>query len=320
VHLWLGYVQWQHGDLPDALQSMAQCTEQNELWGSNYAIGQTYADAFMVCMLLDRGSVEEARHVFELAHDGLRIGDGARLFVEARAKVEHVSGDHARALASLESIADEMTVMQNPVWRPWRSMRARVLAALGRHEEAVGLVEEELVLARRWGTPALVGKTLLVLGDLLDGSPDDRRRATTFVEEAVALLETTANRLDLARGLALLGERTADDDQERARELLGRALDLAETCAADSLRARVAGRLTGLGVDVPAVPRIRVTLTASERRIAGLAADGVAFPEIAQSLFVTTRTVTTIVSAVSERLGVSSPAELHAALDRLPPA
>jgi DNA-binding NarL/FixJ family response regulator len=134
----------------------------------------------------------------------------------------------------------------------------------------------------------------------------------------VALLETTRNRLDLARGLSMLGARVAASDPDRARTLLGRALDLAETCTADALHAEVSARLVGLGVDVPPGPRQRAALTASERRIAELAADGAAFPEIAQSLFVTTRTVTTIVGSVSERLGAASPHELRAALDRLP--
>ena len=299
VHLWVGYVQWQHGDLPDALQSMVQCTEQNELWGSNYAIGQSYADAFTICMLLDRGSLEEAQHVVDLAEDAFRIGDGSRLFTEARAKVEHTRGDHQQALATLESVAGEVTVMENPVWRPWRSMRARVLARLDRLDEAVALATEELVLADLQGQAG-------------DGA------ATALVEEAVALLETTRNRLDLARALSMLGDRVAATDPDRACTLLRRALDLAETCTADALRETVAARLAELGVDVPPGPRQRAALTASERRIAELAADGAAFQEIAQSLFVTTRTVTTIVGSVSERLGAASPHELRAALDRLP--
>jgi DNA-binding NarL/FixJ family response regulator len=116
----------------------------------------------------------------------------------------------------------------------------------------------------------------------------------------------------------MLGEHCAGTDPDRARLLLRRALELAETCTADALRADVSARLADLGVDVPAGPRQRVGLTASERRIAELVADGTAFQEIAQSLFVTTRTVTTIVGSVSERLGAASPHELRAALDRLP--
>ena len=148
-----------------------------------------------------------------------------------------------------------MTVMENPVWRPWRSMRARVLARLDRLDEAVGLATEELVLARRWGAPAPVGKTLLVLADLRGQAGDES--ATALVEEAVALLETTRNRLDLARALSMLGDRVATTDPDRARTLLRRALDLAETCTADALRTSVAERLAGLGVDVPPGPRQR---------------------------------------------------------------
>ena len=101
---------------------------------------------------------------------------------------------------------------------------------------------------------------------------------------------------------------------ERAESAFGRALTLADSCGADVLRAAVASTMTGLGIAVPTGPRDRLVLTVSERRIAELAADGVAFPDIAQSLFVTTRTVSTIVRSVSERLGAATTEELRAGL------
>jgi DNA-binding SARP family transcriptional activator/tetratricopeptide (TPR) repeat protein len=310
VHLWLGYVQWQHGDLPDALQSMAHCTEQNDLWGSNYAVGQSYADAYMICMLLDRGSVEEAEHALDLTRDGFRIGEGVRLFAEAEAKVHFTRGRYVEALAALESVQDVMSTVHNPVWRPWRSMRAQVLARLGRREEALALVEEELTLARRWGTDTLVGKTLRVLGELRgeDGLP--------MLQEAVALLRHGPRRLELAQALRALGTLLTGRDDAAARDALEEALDLAERCGAYSLRERVAGLLGELGVEVPAEPRIRQAFTASERRIVELAVAGVPYPDIAQSLFATTSTVTTIVEAVCSRLGATDLDGLGRALDR----
>jgi DNA-binding CsgD family transcriptional regulator len=194
-------------------------------------------------------------------------------------------------------------------------MQARVLAGLGRHDEAVALVVHELELARRWGTAALVGKTTYILADLVSRVDDDR--ALSLAQEAVELLETTRNRLDLARALALLGERYAGLGDDRAGDVLHRALALADSCGADSLYARIAETMTGLGIDVPTERRDRVDLTLSERRIAELAADGVPFPDIAQSLFVTTQTVSTIVRSVSERLGAGSAEELRRGLARV---
>jgi DNA-binding NarL/FixJ family response regulator len=289
---------------------MAHCTEQNDLWGSNYAVAQSYADAYMICMLLDRGSVEEAEHALELIRDGFRIGEGVRLFAEAEAKVHFTRGRYAEALAALESVQDVMSTVHNPVWRPWRSMRAQVLARLGRRDEALALVEEELELARRWGTDTLVGKTMRVLGELRgeEGLP--------LLREAVARLRNSPRRLELAQALRALGTLLSGRDDAAAREALDEALELAERCGAYSLRERVAGLLRELGVEVPTEPRSRQAFTASERRIVELAVAGVPYPDIAQSLFATTSTVTTIVEAVCSRLGAGDLDELREALDR----
>jgi DNA-binding NarL/FixJ family response regulator len=55
-------------------------------------------------------------------------------------------------------------------------------------------------------------------------------------------------------------------------------------------------------------------LTASERRIATLAAEGLSNPEIAQALFVTKKTVETHLGNAYRKLGIRSRRELGAAL------
>jgi DNA-binding CsgD family transcriptional regulator len=55
-------------------------------------------------------------------------------------------------------------------------------------------------------------------------------------------------------------------------------------------------------------------LTASERRIAGLAADGLSNPEIAQALFVTRKTVEAHLANAYGKLGIRSRTELPQAL------
>ncbi len=62
-------------------------------------------------------------------------------------------------------------------------------------------------------------------------------------------------------------------------------------------------------------------LTGSERRVADLAVSGMTNREIAQSLFVTTRTVEIHLSSVYRKLGITSRGELRDAIHdpTLPP-
>lgn len=311
VHLWHGFAQWRHGDLRDALQSMAHCTEQNERWGANH-VGQPYTDAFMIGMLLDRGDVEAARETLELARDRPRMGEGVRLYGEAEAAVLLAEGDAAAALATLEAVQHTMAAVSNPAWRAWRSARAQVLAALGRTDEAADLLAEELALARRWGEPGLVGSLVHRLGSL--------RGDADLLREAVGLLAASSRRLDLARAKAALARVLhalgSPGDADEVATLLREAFLLAETCAADGLRDEVAGLMAAARVAVPADRDRPVRLTAAERRIAGMAADGVPQAEIAQALFVTCSTVQTLLDSVTRRLGADSLEDLRAALAR----
>jgi DNA-binding NarL/FixJ family response regulator len=56
------------------------------------------------------------------------------------------------------------------------------------------------------------------------------------------------------------------------------------------------------------------SLTASERRVARFAADGLSNKDIAQALFVTTKTVEVHLSNVYRKLGIGSRSELPQAL------
>ncbi|MGZ6804225.1 MAG: hypothetical protein ACXVFU_14365, partial [Nocardioidaceae bacterium] len=311
VHLWLGYVQWHQGDLRESLQSMAHCTEQNEQWGADH-VGQPYTDAFMVSMLLDRGDVPAAREMLELARDRPRVGEGVRLYGEVEAAVLRAEGDPAGALRVLDSVRDAMAVVANPAWRPWRSRRAEALAALGRREEAVALVTEELAAARRWGAPAVVGRALRVLGEVA--------RDADALREAAEELGRSSRRFELARARLALGRLLAEQAGplgEEAREALLEAVALADTCAADGLRRDAVAVLERAGVAVPSLPPERVRLTAAETRIATMAVDGLPQTEIAQALFITCSTVQTIVESVSARLGAGTLDELRSALARL---
>lgn len=123
------------------------------------------------------------------------------------------------------------------VWSPWRALRARALGALGDHDAARELADEELVLARGTGAPWLIGRGLRLRAEL------DGAAGVLALHEAVAFLEHSSARLEhakavmaLARALAAAGRR--DDAATQA----GRAREVAAACGADAL-ARAAGDL-----------------------------------------------------------------------------
>jgi DNA-binding CsgD family transcriptional regulator len=195
--------------------------------------------------------------------------------------------------------------------RPWASLAAPLLAQLGDRDRARGLAERELQEARAWGTPRVIGGALRGLGTMTGGAEGIR-----LLREAVTILDASPARLELARALIDLGAALRRANQRsQARDPLRRGLDLAHRCGAGLLEARATDELRATG----ARPRRQVlsgvdALTASERRIADLAAEGLTNREIAQALFVTGKTVETHMGHVFQKLGIRSRGELVSAL------
>ena len=119
-----------------------------------------------------------------------------------------------------------------------------------------------------------------------------------------------------ARTLAPLGAALRRQNRRvEARDPLRRALDLAARCHASALAAEAQDELRACG----ARPRRLVlrgveSLTPTERRVAGLVADGLSNPEVAQTMFVTRATVETHLGAIYRKLDISSRSQLPGAL------
>jgi DNA-binding CsgD family transcriptional regulator len=101
-----------------------------------------------------------------------------------------------------------------------------------------------------------------------------------------------------------------------ARELLRNALDIAHRAGGRLVAEQAETELRATG----ARPRRIVlsgldSLTASERRIAELASQGLTNREIAQTLFITARTVEGHLTSIFRKLRVESRSDLHAALE-----
>jgi DNA-binding CsgD family transcriptional regulator len=166
---------------------------------------------------------------------------------------------------------------------------------------------EEVALARHWGAPSVLGRTLRVAGEL--GGPG----SAEMLREAYTLLEPTVARYELACAELALA-RVTDQPDERER-LLRAALDRATACGSPGLYGQVSAELVADGAVPPPPYEDVVSLTATERRIARLAADGVPASAVAQTLFLTPAVVERTLAEVRERLGVSTDAELGVALD-----
>jgi DNA-binding NarL/FixJ family response regulator len=106
-----------------------------------------------------------------------------------------------------------------------------------------------------------------------------------------------------------------DNRRVEARQLLRRALDVAHQVGAGALARRADTELRATGARPRRVQLSGLeSLTASERRIAELAADGLTNRQIAQTLFVTARTVEGHLTNVFNKLDVKDRTEMRSAL------
>jgi DNA-binding CsgD family transcriptional regulator len=134
--------------------------------------------------------------------------------------------------------------------------------------------------------------------------------------EAVARLDATPARLDHARALVNLGVGLRErGESAQARVALAQGLDIAHGCGAFALAERAREELVAAG----ARPRREAlsgpgALTPAELRTVRMATEGLTNREIAQALFVSTKTVETHLSHAYAKLAIERRAELSAAL------
>jgi DNA-binding CsgD family transcriptional regulator len=309
VNLWRGFTLLRRGELREAQASLEAAQEQFADWG-RVRSRETYGAAFLAAVRVLRGDLPGARAALQASQADDDGSNGYVQLVVSRAMLLLAEGRAQEAVAAAEDLAGRPAFASHPGWAAWRTLLAQALDRVGRTEEGIELAREEVEIGRRFGAAGITGHALWVLGTL------ERARGLEHLEEAVALLEGSTARYELAA--ALLAQGTAlrlKRARSEAREPLRRALALADRCGADVLAAQARSELYAAG----ARPRTTAldgveALTASERRVAELAAEGRSNKDVAQTLFVTPKTVEVHLSSAYRKLGISSRRELGGVL------
>ena len=192
---------------------------------------------------------------------------------------------------------------ENPSIVPWREGAALAHLRLGNREAARGLAADAVERARRFGAPRALGFALRAAALVEDGPARivGLGNAQAELEAANAPLELARVSCDLGAALRAAGRRRDGQMQ------LEKAYALANGIGAVRIAERTAEELAAVGVRPRREPATGLAaLTPSERRVAELAAAGKTNREIAESLFITQKTVETHLGHVYDKLGVRS--------------
>jgi DNA-binding CsgD family transcriptional regulator len=312
--MWRGYCQTRRGDLRAAVADLREaidlCVAHGMLFAWPYNIG------FLALALLEQGEPAEAARVIDQGDfpEQLPVDQVPLVWFRlSRGRLRIETGSPGRGAEELLQVGETVRLVpfDNPSSVPWRRWAAEGLRLLDRNDEARALAAEELALARRWGDPYAIGASLRMLG-LVEGGT----AGIGLLREAVEVLAGSQARLEHARALVDLGAalRRANRRTE-ARERLREGVELARSLGAFGLVGRANQEIAATGARPRKVLQTGLdTLTASERRVAQLAVDGLSNKEIAQTLFVTIKTVEVHLSSAYRKLEISSRAQLDKAL------
>ncbi len=262
----------------------------------------------LVSVSLEQGRVERAEEVLcDLGDTEAKFAGNALWAVvhTARGRVAMAQGQPEVAIGEFRTaghLATDVLGTTNPAVLPWRSEAARALQRMGDLEEAARLAAEEVADARRFGAPRALAMALRAQGLVVHGA-----EGAALAGEAVRVLEGSGAALETARAQVAQGALLrAAGKRTQAQAVLQKGLEGAGACGAHTLARRASDELVALGgrprkAGGPGANR----LTAGERRVARLAADGGTNREIADALFVTPKAVSFHLSNAYRKLGIS---------------
>lgn len=306
--MWRAIARESMGRLADA-EADADLTLQMTAPASLY-LAEDAVQALRARICIERGDLAGARVRLARLDADTDVFTSRVAYLITTAKLARAEGACA---AEREALRDIQALAGDGEFGTWHlgCWPAALAIALGPCDEARELAAETLRGARSRGLAAEIGIALRAEALVQGARPDIER-----LRAAVAQLERSDMALEHARTLVELGAALRrSGHRSDSRQPLALGLELAQRCAATALAERALTELQATG----ARPRrLMVTgrdaLTPSERRIAMLAAEGRSNRDIAQTLFVTTKTVETHLSHIYRKLDITRRAQLSSAL------
>jgi DNA-binding CsgD family transcriptional regulator len=222
------------------------------------------------------------------------------------------AGRHADAYDALQRIFDPSDIVSQPYVRHW-AVADLVDAAVhsGHHDEARAAVRALEADAARARSP-LLRVALAYARALLAEDDDAEARFQAALGADLAAWPFIRARLLLAHGAWLRRQRRVAE----SRAPLRAALEAFEALGAAPWGERARQELRASGeTSRRRTPAARDDLTPQELQIARMAADGLSNRDIGQRLYLSHRTIGSHLYRIFPKLGVTSRADLHAALD-----
>jgi len=296
---WGAYLRLRTGELRTAVSDAEAALALARRIDANWV--EVWMVACLCEALRERGELDAAASLIERVHLEGAIGNAAGLHaLVARARVRLAMGDRDGAIADLW-LAGENVIVNNPNYVPWRPLLAMALAPSdpGR---ALELADAAVRRSRELGQARGIGLALRAKARVVGGA-----EGIALLEESVRTLRASPAKLELAHSLVDLGSALRrSGGRTAARKPLREGLALAQRCGAVTLEGVAHEELVVSG----ARPRREVlagpdALTPSEWRVAELAAAGLQNREIAQALFITTKTVGTHLAHIYQKLDLS---------------
>jgi DNA-binding CsgD family transcriptional regulator len=251
----------------------------------------------------------------QMANEALRASEEADVrwhwleALRARGMAELLSGDAAGAVASFGQVWRHLRTegVENPGAFPLGPDHVQALVASGSVEQAAEVAAALSQAAEDQDHPWGRAASARADGWVMLGRGDAELAADRFAESAKRF-QALELPFDAARSLGALGiaQRRARRKRE-ARASLERAARTLEALGSPGWAKPLRAELRSLGGRPPSAPS---ELTATERRVAELVAQGLTNKEVAASLVVTVRAVEAHLTRIYAKLGVRSRAEL----------